>query len=278
MMNLEVLLPRLQEIGLTWGLIILKAAAIFFFGRIAARIIANVINKIMQKANMDDMLRKFLRNIVFAVLMIFVVIATISSVGIQTASLVAVLGAAGLAIGLALQGSLANFAAGVLMIIFRPYKLGDYVCVAETEGFVEEVDVFTTTLRMPDKTKIIIPNGQIMDAKIINYTDAENRRLDIEVGIGYDDDIDHAKQVLLEAMAESDYVLAEPEPKVSVSSLGESSVNIALRPWVKAADYMRASHDVTERVKKALDAAGISIPFPQRDVHMYSHDVSTAGE
>ncbi len=185
-------LPRLQELGLTWGLIVLKAVAIFFFGRIAAKVISNLIDRIMKRANMDDMLRKFLRNIVFAVLMIFVVIATISSVGIQTASLVAVLGAAGLAIGLALQGSLSNFAAGVLMIIFRPYKLGDYVCVADTEGFVEEVDVFTTTLRMPDKTKIIIPNGQIMDGKIVNYMDADTRRLDMEVGIGYHDDIDQA--------------------------------------------------------------------------------------
>ena len=271
-MDFEQLLPTIQEYSIKYGLALLEAVLIFVIGKFAAGIVANIIDKVMKRSGMDDMLRKFLRNIAYAVLLVFVVIAAISSLGIQTASLVAVLGAAGLAIGLALQGSLANFAAGVLMIIFRPYKLGDYVCVAETEGFVEEVDVFTTTLRMPDKTKIIIPNGQIMDAKIINYTDAENRRLDIEVGIGYDDDIDHAKQVLLEAMAESDYVLAEPEPKVSVSSLGESSVNIALRPWVKAADYMRASHDVTERVKKALDAAGISIPFPQRDVHMYRHD------
>ncbi|MEJ2160038.1 MAG: mechanosensitive ion channel [Chromatiales bacterium] len=277
-MNFAEWLPWLQELGLTWGLIVLKAVAIFFFGRIAAKVISNLIDRIMKRANMDDMLRKFLRNIVFAVLMIFVVIATISSVGIQTASLVAVLGAAGLAIGLALQGSLSNFAAGVLMIIFRPYKLGDYVCVADTEGFVEEVDVFTTTLRMPDKTKIIIPNGQIMDGKIVNYMDADTRRLDMEVGIGYHDDIDQAKQVLMDAITASEYVLDDPVPKVTVSSLGDSSVNIAMRPWVKAEDYMRASHDVTERIKKALDRAGISIPFPQRDVHMYTHGPSAGAE
>ena len=162
------------------------------------------------------------------------------------------------------------------MIIFRPYKLGDYVCVADTEGFVEEVDVFTTTLRMPDKTKIIIPNGQIMDGKIVNYMDADTRRLDMEVGIGYQDDIDQAKQVLMDAIMASEYVLDDPQPKITVSSLGDSSVNIAMRPWVKAEDYMRASHDVTERIKKALDAAGISIPFPQRDVHMYTHGPAAA--
>jgi small conductance mechanosensitive channel len=206
------------------------------------------------------------------VLLIFVVIASIGALGIQTASLVAILGAAGLAIGLALQGSLGNFAAGVLMIIFRPYKLGDLVQVAETEGFVEEVDVFTTTLRLPDRTKIIIPNGQIMDAKIINYTDAENRRLDLVVGISYGADIDQARAVLLEAVKQSPFVIDEPAPAVSVASLGDSSVNLAVRPWIKAMDYAPASHEVTERIKKALDAAGISIPFPQRDVHMYAHD------
>jgi small conductance mechanosensitive channel len=217
------------------------------------------------------MLRKFIRNIVYAVLLTFAVIAAIGALGIQTASLVAIIGAAGLAIGLALQGSLANFAAGVLMIIFRPYKLADLVQVAGTEGFVEEVDVFTTTLRLPDKTKIIIPNGQIMSDKIINYTESEDRRLDLVVGIGYEDDIDKAREVLLAAVKESDYVLDEPAPAVSVAELGDSSVNLAVRPWVKSAKYAPASHEVTERVKKALDKAGISIPFPQRDIHVYDN-------
>jgi len=204
-------------------------------------------------------------------LMTFVIIAAISSLGIQTASLVAVLGAAGLAIGLALQGSLANFAAGVLMIIFRPYKLGDLVAVAGTEGFVEEVDVFTTTLRQPDKTKIIIPNGQVMSDKITNYMDSDMRRMDLEIGIGYADDIDKAREVLLAAVNGSEFVLDEPAAKVTVASLGDSSVNLAVRPWVKSSNYAPASHEVTELMKKALDNAGISIPFPQRDVHMYTH-------
>ncbi len=270
-MNYEEILPKLIDLSLVYGLLILKAVAIFVIGRLAAKVIASIVDKVMKRSKMDEMLRKFLRNIVYAVLLTFVVIASIGALGIQTASLVAILGAAGLAIGLALQGSLGNFAAGVLMIIFRPYKLGDLVCVADTEGFVEEVDVFTTTLRLPDRTKIIIPNGQIMDAKITNFTDAETRRLDLEVGIGYGDDIDHAKKVLLEAISRNAYTLADPEPKVTVASLGDSSVNLAVRPWINAMDYAPASHDLTEAIKKALDEAGISIPFPQRDVHMYSH-------
>lgn len=270
-MNFEELLPRIQEIGLEYGVLALKAVAIFVIGRFVAKIFANIANKLMKRSGMDDMLRKFVRNIIYAILLTFVVIATIGALGIQTASLVAIIGAAGLAIGLALQGSLANFAAGVLMIIFRPYKLGDLVQVAGTEGFVEEVDVFTTTLRLPDKTKIIIPNGQIMNDQITNYTEAEDRRLDLIIGIGYDDDIDTAREVLLSAVKESQYVLDTPEPAVSVASLGDSSVNLAVRPWVKAAKYAPASHEVTERVKKALDKAGISIPYPQRDVHVFDN-------
>ncbi len=271
-MNFEDLLPKLVDYGIQYGLVFLKAIAIFIFGRIAAGLITNILNRVMKRSGMDEMLRKFLRNIAYAALMIFVVIATISSLGIQTASLVAILGAAGLAVGLALQGSLANFASGVLMIIFRPYKLGDLVEVASTTGFVEEVDVLTTTLRMPDRTKIVIPNGQVMDGKIINYMDSEVRRMELEIGIAYDDDIDKAREVVLKAVKESEYVLEDPAPAVTVASLGDSSVNLAVRPWVKSADYAPASHELTERVKKALDANDITIPFPQRDVHMYHHD------
>jgi len=270
-LNYQELISRATELGIEWGLMILKAIVIFYVGKFVAGIVRNIIDRVMKRGGMDDMLRKFLRNIAFAVLMTFVIIAAISSLGIQTASLVAVLGAAGLAIGLALQGSLANFAAGVLMIIFRPYKLGDLVAVAGTEGFVEEVDVFTTTLRQPDKTKIIIPNGQVMSDKITNYMDSDMRRMDLEIGIGYADDIDKAREVLLAAVNGSEFVLDEPAAKVTVASLGDSSVNLAVRPWVKSSNYAPASHEVTELMKKALDNAGISIPFPQRDVHMYTH-------
>ncbi|MFK8014384.1 MAG: mechanosensitive ion channel family protein, partial [Gammaproteobacteria bacterium] len=231
-MNFEEYLPKIQEYGIEYGLLALKAIAIFVIGKFIANLITKGVGKLMERSKMDPMLTKFLRNIVYTLLMVFVVIATISALGIQTASLVAVIGAAGLAVGLALQGSLSNFAAGVLMIIFRPYKLGDLVNVADTEGFVEEVDVFTTTLRTPDKTKIIIPNGQVMDGKIVNYTEAEVRRMDLEVGIGYGDSIDKAREALLAALPASEYVLDEPATKVTVASLGDSSVNLAVRPYV----------------------------------------------
>jgi len=270
--NLETLLPRIQELGLEYGLLAAKALAIFIVGRIIAGLLRRLADRIMKRGGMDDMLRKFLRNMLYALIMTFVIIAAISALGIQTASLIAVIGAAGLAIGLALQGSLANFAAGVLMIIFRPYKLGDLVGVAGTEGFVEEVDVFTTVLRLPDKTKIIIPNGQIMSDKIINYTEAEKRRMELTVGIGYGDDIDKAREVLLAAVKESEYVLDDPTPSITVAELGDNSVNLAVRPWVLSASYAPASHEITERVKKALDRAGINIPYPQRDVHVFNHD------
>lgn len=270
-MNWEEWLPRIQEFATTYGLIVLKALAIFIIGRWIVKILTSIAGRLMTKAGMDDMLRKFLRNILYAVSMTFVVIAAISALGIQTASLVAVLGAAGLAIGLALQGSLANFAAGVLMIVFRPYKLGDLVQIAGTEGFVEEVDVFTTVLRTPDKTKIIIPNGQVMGDQIINYTEAELRRMELVVGIDYSADIDQARSVILDAIKKSEHVVAEPAPQVTVAELGDSSVNLAVRPWVPSAKYAPASHELNERVKKALDAAGIGIPFPQRDVHLYKH-------
>ncbi len=272
MVNFEEWLPAIQTFAVEYGLLALKALAIFIIGRIVAGLLRKVVDRVMKRSGMDDMLRKFVRNIIYAILMTFVIIAAIGALGIQTASLVAVIAAAGLAIGLALQGSLSNFAAGVLIIIFRPYKLGDLVNVAGTEGFVEEVEIFTTVLRTPDKVKIIIPNGQVMSDQIFNYTDVEKRRMDLVIGIGYEDDIDKAREVLLSAVKASDYVLDEPAPGVSVEELGDSSVNLAVRPWVMSATYAPASHEITERIKKALDTAGISIPFPQRDVHLINHN------
>ena len=270
-MNFEEWLPTIQAYAIEYGFMFAKALAIFVVGLIVARVLRGIADRIMKRGGMDGMLRKFLRNIFYALLMVFVIIAAISALGIQTASLVAVIGAAGLAIGLALQGSLANFAAGVLMIVFRPYKLGDLVNVAGTDGFVEEVDVFTTVLRTPDKTKIIIPNGQIMSDQIFNFTEADKRRMELTVGIGYGDDIDKAREVILDAVRDCEFVVDDPEPKVTVAELGDNSVNLAVRPWVIAASYAPASHEINELVKKALDAAGINIPYPQRDVHVYNH-------
>ncbi len=266
------ILQTVQTQGLPYLIMAAKALAIFIIGRIVVKVICRVADKLMIRSELDPMLRNFLRNMLYAVLLTFVIIAAIGALGIQTASLVAILGAAGLAVGLALQGSLSNFAAGVLMIIFRPYKLGDMVTVAGTTGVVEEVEIFTTVLRTPDKVKIIIPNGQVMAEQIINFTDAKQRRLDLTVGISYNDDIDKAREVILAALPKSEYVLDEPAPKVTVAGLGDSSVDLAVRPWIESSTYAPATHSVNEVIKKALDAANIEMPYPQTDVHIYKHE------
>lgn len=272
-MNWQEWIPKIQEVAIQYGTLALQALVIFIIGRWIAKALTSLSRTLMKRSGMDDMLRKFVGNIVYALLMTFVIIATIGKLGIQTASLVAVIGAAGLAVGLALQGSLANFAAGVLMIIFRPYKITDLVEVGGdgTEGFVEEVDIFTTVLRLPDQTKIIVPNGQVMSNKITNYTDAKVRRMELSVGIAYNEDIDQARDAIMKTIVQSEYVVADPAPQVTVAELADSSVNLAVRPWVHSDKYAPASHELNERVKKALDAAGISIPFPQRDLHIIDH-------
>jgi len=266
-------IPQLQEYAVLYGVSFIKAIAIFVIGKFIVRIIANGISKGMGRAGTDKMLTDFVGNIAYALMLTFVIIAAISQLGVQTASLVAILGAAGLAVGLALQGSLANFAAGVMAIIFRPYNTGDVVEVAGQTGKVEQLDIFTTTLRLPDQTKIIIPNGQALDGPIINYTEAGDRRMALAVGIAYDADIKKAREVILAAIAKSSFVESSPAADVVVSELGDNSINLLARPWVKASDHPAASGALLEIIKEALDEAGIGIPFPQRDVHLYKHDV-----
>lgn len=207
MEQIEAYLPIIQENVMIYGVNFIKAFAIFIIGKFIVNIVAKAVGKGVERSGTDPMLAKFVTNIAYALMLTFVVIASISQLGVQTASLVAILGAAGLAVGLALQGSLANFAAGVMTIIFRPYNVGDVVEVAGMTGQVEEVDIFTTTLRLPDKTKIIIPNGQALEGPITNFTEAGNRRMDLTVGISYDADIQHAREVILKAISESDFVL-----------------------------------------------------------------------
>jgi len=264
-------LPVIQENALVYGLNFVKAIAIFIIGKFIVKIIANTIGRSVSRSGSDPMLAKFITNIAYALMLTFVVIASISQLGVQTASLVAILGAAGLAVGLALQGSLANFAAGIMAIVFRPYNNGDVVEVSGQTGQVEELDIFTTTLRLPDKTKIIIPNGQALDGPIINYTEAGDRRMSLDVGISYDANIQHAREVILKAISTSDYVLESPAPSVGVAALADNSVNLTVRPWVKAADHPAATLELLELIKNALDEAKIGIPYPQRDVHIYNH-------
>ena len=252
-----------------YGLKVIGAIAIFLIGRLVARMVRDLVRKLMEKSKQDEALVSFVGSLLYAGLMAFVIIAAMQNLGIPTASLIAVMGAAGLAIGLALQGSLGNFAAGVLMIIFKPLRVGDFVEAAGITGKVEEVEVFTTVLRTPDNKKIIVPNGALMGGNIVNYSDAPTRRVDLVVGCGYGDDLDKVKQVLNDILAKDERVLKDPAPTVALSELADSSVNFVVRPWVKPADYWDVYFGVTEQVKRRFDDEGLSIPFPQQDVHLH---------
>jgi len=252
-----------------FGLKLIAAIVVFFVGKWLARKISNLLRRGMEKADTDPTLIGFVGNITYFGLLTMVVIAAVGQLGVQTTSFIAVLGAAGLAIGLALQGSLANFAAGVLMIIFRPFKAGDFVETAGTSGVVEEVQLFTTKMRTPDNKTVIIPNAQVTAGTITNYSARDTRRLDLVFGVGYGDDLDKVKRVILEVLGEEERLLKDPEPLVGVLNLGESSVDFAVRPWVNSADYWPVFFDLQEKMKKRFDQEGISIPFPQRDVHLF---------
>ena len=250
------------------GINIVLALVIYLVGKIVVSILISVFSKVMAKSKYDDMLVDFIKSIVRAILMLFVIIASLNQLGVDTTSLVAILGAAGLAIGLSLQGSLQNFAAGVMLLVFRPFKAGDYVDAGGVSGSVMNVGIFSTIMNTPDNKEIIVPNGNIYSDNITNYSAKPTRRVDMEFGIGYGDDLRKAKQVL-EAMLESDErVLKEPKYTVAVGALGDSSVNLVVRPWVKSSDYWGLKFDFTEAVKLRFDAEGISIPFPQMDVHL----------
>jgi small conductance mechanosensitive channel len=252
-----------------FGLQIIAAIAVFIIGRWLARRISNLIERGLTRAETDPTLVSFFRNIAYFGLLVLVIIAAVGQLGVQTTSFIAILGAAGLAVGLALQGSLANFAAGVLMIIFRPFKAGDFVEAAGTAGVVEEIQLFTTKMRTPDNKTIIIPNAQVTSATITNYSARDTRRLDLVFGVSYTDDLDKVKRVIGEVLADEPRLLKDPEPLVGLLELGDSSVNFAVRPWVNSSEYWPVFFDLQEAMKKRFDKEGISIPFPQRDVHLY---------
>ncbi len=270
--TVQGLSDKVIELCALYGLKILAAAAVLVIGRIIAMLIKKMIVKMMQNSKQDETLVSFVSSLVYVAMMAFVVIAALGKLGIQTASFVAIIGAAGLAIGLALQGSLANFASGVLMIIFKPFKVGDYIEGAGTAGVVEEIQIFTTMLATPDNKEVIIPNAQMTGGNIINYSSKGTRRIDMTAGIGYGDDIDKARKVLEEILAAEDRILKDPEPTIAVAELADSSVNFVVRPWVNIADYWDVKFALTEAIKKQFDASGVSIPFPQSDVHLYKHE------
>lgn len=250
-----------------WILNIVFAIAIVVFGRMAVKWLVKVIRKLMVRSDLDPILINFAGSIANAALLLFVFIAALDQLGIDTTSLIALLGAAGLAIGLALQGSLQNFAAGVMMIVFRPFKLGDFIEAGGVTGVVEHIAVFSTTIGTGDNREVIIPNGQIYSGAITNFSARETRRIDMVFGIGYDDDMLTAKQIMEDILQSHDQVLADPEAVVAVAELADSSVNFNVRPWVKSDDYWGVRADLIEKIKLAFDKNGITIPYPQMDIH-----------
>lgn len=253
----------------TWGLKVVAAVLIFLVGKWLAGALTNMLKAVMTRAKQDETLVRFVGSIAYYAMFAFVIIAAISQLGVQTTSVIAVFGAAGLAVGLAMQNSLSNFAAGVMLIMFKPFKVGDYVEVAGTAGTVEAVMIVSTQLKSPDNKRIYVPNGQIYSGNIVNYSANDIRRVDMVFGCSYEDDISRAKSVLEDLLASDNRVLEEPAATVAVSALADSSVNFNVRPWVKTEDYWGLYWDMTEKVKLGFDKEGISIPYPQRDVHLH---------
>ncbi len=268
MSNVEDVWTRIYGYLAEYGLKIVGAIIIFVVGRWVARLLAKVAAAALTRAKMDETLVRFVKNLCYVAMLTFVIIAALAKIGIQTASFIALIGAAGLAVGLALQGSLANFAAGVLMLVFKPIRVGDFVDAGGAKGSVKEINIFTTVLSSPDNVRIIIPNAQVMGGTISNYTVNGTRRVDMVIGVSYEDDLKKAKEVIEKILAAEERILPDPAPVVAVSELADSSVNFVVRPWVNVADYWGVYFDLTAGIKVALDKNGITIPFPQHDVHL----------
>ena len=265
------MLNSLIEIGSSLSISLLMALAILIIGRQLVKLILRLITVALEKSNVEDTVRIFVTNLLNTLLMILVFIAAINQLGIETTSIIAVLGAAGLAIGLALQGSLSNFAAGILIVIYRPYKVGDYIEAGSYAGTVKDIQIFSTVLKTPDNKIVVVPNGSIMNGSIVNYSDQDTRRIDLIVSCGYEDDIDKVRSVLEDILKKEKRVLKDPKPQIAVTELADRSVNFIFRPWVKRTDYLPVYYSLLEEVKKRFDKEGISIPYPQSDVHIHNH-------
>ena len=262
---------QLSELLSSFGISLFIALSILIIGRQVVKILIKVISTALERSNTEDTVRIFVTNLLNTLLMIVVFIAAINQLGIQTTSIIAVLGAAGLAIGLALQGSLSNFAAGILIVIYRPYKVGDYIQADNHLGTVDDIQIFSTVLKTPDNKLVIVPNGSIMNGSIVNFSNQNKRRVDIVASCSYEDDIDKVKSVLADILSRDDRILNEPKPRIAVSELADSSVNFIVRPWVKNSDYIDVYYSLLEEIKKRFDQEGIAIPYPQTDVHIHNH-------
>ncbi len=259
-----------NEYVIPWGIRIVLALAIFFIGKAIARAVADFAKKPMDKSGMDKMLVKFLGTLIYSVLLIAVVLAAVDQIGINITSLLAIVGAAGLAVGLALKDSLSNFAAGIMIIIFRPFKIGDFINAGGSAGTVDEIGLFCTLMRTPDNQRIIMPNSGVIGGTIVNVNTLGTRRIDLVIGISYDDNIGQARDIILGIIDADPRILKDPAAGVAVAELGDSSVNFNVRPWVKAEDYWAVRADLLETIKLSLDQAGITIPYPQQDVYMHT--------
>lgn len=259
--NHELILGYLLQLG--------AAIIIFYIGRIIAKGLSRLLERGLVARSIDKAVIAFLVSIVYAVLMIATVLMALSQIGVQTTSFIAILGAAGLAIGLALQGSLANFASGILIILFRPFKAGDFIDGGGVSGTVEKIEIFQTQMKTPDNKRVIVPNAQITGSPITNYSAEPIRRVDLVIGISYDSDLLLAKKLLEDILKNDERVLADPAFSIKVGALADSSVNLNVRPWVNSADYWGVYWDTLEKVKLTFDDNGIGIPFPQMDVHLF---------
>lgn len=268
---MEQLVVKIREWVVMYGLNVIGAAAILLIGRIAAGIVRSLLRRILVRAKLELTLVSFITSVSYVALITFIIVAALSKLGMQTASFVAVLGAAGLAVGLSLQGSLANFASGVLMIIFKPLKVGDYIEGGGTAGTVMEIGIFTTELRSPDNKTIFVPNSKLTSDNIVNFSASDQRRVDIAVGVSYKADLDHVREVLNQVLSENPKILKDPAPMIGILSLQDSFVNVVVRPWVNTADYWDVYFDLQETIKKRFDREGIQIPYPQRDIHIYNN-------
>lgn len=252
-----------------YSLNIIGAILIFIVGKWLSRRIANLLAKILAKNNVDQTLINFLANLTYYTLVVLVVVAAAGRLGINTTSFLTIIGAAGLAVGLALKDSLSNFAAGVMLVLFRPFAIGDVVSVAGITAKVESINIFNTHFCSPDNQLIIVPNNKIISDIITNINTKATRRIDLVVGISYGDDMAQTKEILSGLAKTDSRILTDPAPTIAVAELADSSVNLVFRPWVKTADYWDVKFELTEKIKNALDEAGISIPFPQQDVHLF---------
>ncbi|EOW9231326.1 small-conductance mechanosensitive channel MscS [Vibrio cholerae] len=257
-----------SDLLIQYGVNVISAILILFIGNLVVKGVAGSVANVLKKKEMDKAVVDFIHGLVRYTLFIIVLIAALSRIGVQTASVVAVIGAAGLAVGLALQGSLSNFAAGVLIVAFRPFKSGDYVEIGGIVGFVDSIQIFQTVLKSPDNKMVVVPNSAVIGGAITNYSRHETRRVDMVIGVSYKSDLQKTKRVLRETLEKDPRILKDPDMSIGVLTLADSSINFVVRPWCKTSDYWAVYFDSMQAIKEALDANGIEIPFPQMDVHL----------